>query len=236
MREHNTNPGGETASIWMGTFDVPSFPSLGASAQCDVCVVGAGIAGLSVAYMLTKAGKKVIVVDDGPIGGGESGRTTAHLSNAMDDRIYVFEHVHGEEGARLVVESHGAAVDRIDRIVREESIDCDFQRVDGFLFLGGGDSERVLDEELAAAHHAGMAGVAKLPRVPNVEYDLGPCLRFPDQAQFHVLKYLAGLTRAIVPGGGRIYCDTHVASVEGGSPCKVKTSTKHTITADAVCV
>jgi len=138
----------------MGTFDVPSFPSLGASAQCDVCVVGAGIAGLSVAYMLTKAGKKVIVVDDGPIGGGESARTTAHLSNAMDDRIYVLEHVHGEEGARLVVESHGAAVDRIDRIVREEGIDCDFQRVDGFLFLGGGDSERVLDEELAAAHRA----------------------------------------------------------------------------------
>jgi len=220
----------------MGTFDVPSFPSLGASAQCDVCVVGAGIAGLSVAYMLTKAGKKVIVVDDGPIGGGESGRTTAHLSNAMDDRIYVLEHVHGEEGARLVVESHGVAVDRIDRIVRAEGIDCDFQRVDGFLFLGGGDSERVLDEELAAAHRAGLAGVTKLPRVPNVEYDLGPCLRFPDQAQFHVLKYLAGLTRAIVLGGGRIYCDTHVASVEGGSPCKVKTSTKHTITAEAVCV
>ena len=236
MREHNTNPGGETASIWMGTFDVPSFPSLGASAQCDVCVVGAGIAGLSVAYMLTKAGKKVIVVDDGPIGGGESGRTTAHLSNAMDDRIYVLEHVHGEEGARLVVESHGAAVDRIDRIVRDEGIECDFQRVDGFLFLGGGDSERVLDEELAAAHRAGLAGVTKLPRVPNIAFDFGPCLRFPDQAQFHVLKYLAGLTRAIVRGGGRIYCDTHVASVEGGSPCKVKTSTKHTITSDAVCV
>jgi glycine/D-amino acid oxidase-like deaminating enzyme/nitrite reductase/ring-hydroxylating ferredoxin subunit len=236
MREHNTYPGGDTASIWMGTFDVPSFPSLGASARCDVCVVGAGIAGLSAAYLLTKAGKKVIVIDDGPVGGGESGRTTAHLTNAMDDHIYVLEHVHGAEGARQIVESHGAAVDRIERIIREEQIDCDFRRLDGFLFLSGGDTERVLDEELVAAHRTGLAGVTKLPRVPNVDYDLGPCLRFPDQAQFHVLKYLAGLTRAIASAGGRIYCNTHVGSVEGGAPRKVKTSSKHTITADAVCV
>jgi len=236
MPEHNSNPGGETASIWMGTADVPTFPPLDAKAQCDACVIGAGIAGLSAAYMLTKAGKRVIVVDDGPIGGGESGRTTAHLTNAMDDYIYVLEHVHGAEGARQVVESHGAAIDRIERIVREAHIECDFERVDGYLFLGRGDSERVLDEELAAAHRAGLAGVTKLPRVPNIQYDLGPCLRFPDQAQFHVLEYLAGLARAIVTAGGRIYCDTHVASVEGGSPCKVKTSSKHSITAGAVCV
>ena len=65
MSEHNTFPGGDTASIWYGTFDVPTFPALGRDAKADVCVVGAGIAGLSTAYLLTKAGKKVIVVDDG---------------------------------------------------------------------------------------------------------------------------------------------------------------------------
>src|SRR5215216_1611877 len=135
MKEHTTNPGGETASIWLGTFDVPSFPALGADTRTEVCVVGAGIAGLSTAYMLTKAGKKVIVIDDGPVGGGESGRTTAHLTNAMDDRIYVLEHVHGEEGARRIVQSHGAAVDKIEEIVNAEKIDCDFRRVDGYLFL-----------------------------------------------------------------------------------------------------
>ncbi len=236
MKEQNTNPGGETTSVWLGTFEVPSFPALGGDARADVCVVGAGIAGLSTAYVLTKAGKKVIVVDDGPIGGGESGRTTAHLTNAMDDRIYVLEHVHGAEGVRRIVESHGAAVDRIEQIVREERIDCDFMRVDGYLFLGGGDRERVLDEELAAAHRAGLTGVSKLSNVPDAGYNFGPCLRFPNQGQFHSLKYLTGLAQAIVRGGGRIYCDTHVASVEGGSPCKVETETKHTITADAVCV
>ena len=236
MSEHNTFPGGDTASIWYGTFDVPTFPALGRDARADVCVVGAGIAGLSTAYMLTKAGKKVIVVDDGTIGGGESGRTTAHLTNAMDDGIYLLEHVHGDEGARLIVESHGAAVDQIEQVVRAERIDCDFERVDGFLFLGQGDHVDILDAELAAAHRVGWTSVARLDHVPGVEYHLGPALRFPNQAQFHVLKYLAGLATAIVSGGGRIYCQTKVSGVEGGAPCKVETETKHTITADAVCV
>ncbi len=236
MKEHNTNPGGETASIWIGTYDVPSFPSLGGNARADVCVIGAGIAGLSTAYLLAKAGKKVIVLTDGPIGGGASGRTTAHLTTAMDDRIYVLEHVHGQDGARTIVQSHGAAVDTIERLVRTEQIDCDFERVDGYLFLGGSDTEKVLDEELAAARRAGMSGVEKLPSIPNAGFASGPCLRFPNQGQFHILKYLAGLAQALVRAGGRIYCDTHVSAVNGGSPCTVETDGGYKVTADAVCV
>ena len=147
---------GTTISAWMPNADVPSFPSLDGDAECDVCIVGAGIAGLSAGYELTRAGRRVVGLDDGPIGGGESGRTTAHLTNAMDDRIYVLEHVHGHEGARRIVESHGAAVDRIEQIVREERIDCDFMRVDGYLFLGRGVGERALLEELPAEDGAGL--------------------------------------------------------------------------------
>jgi glycine/D-amino acid oxidase-like deaminating enzyme/nitrite reductase/ring-hydroxylating ferredoxin subunit len=229
-------PSGETSSLWYDTFEVPTYPALTRDATVDVCVVGAGIAGLSTAYLLAKAGKKVMVIDDGPVGGGESGRTTAHLTDAMDDRIYVLEHVHGEDGARQIVQSHRAAIDRIESIVRAESIDCDFRRVDGFLFLGEGDKPSVLQEELAAAHRAGLAGVSLVPRVPGFERDLGPCLRFPNQAQFHILKYLSAVAGAIVKAGGRICCDTKAESVEGGETCTVKTASKHTIKADAVCV
>jgi len=72
---HTTFPGGHTASIWHGTAEVPEFRELRRNVTADVCIVGAGIAGLSTAYMLAKAGKKVVVLDDGPIGGGESGRS-----------------------------------------------------------------------------------------------------------------------------------------------------------------
>src|SRR4051794_30507147 len=184
--DKTNHPGGDTVSVWQGTFTVPAFEPLRESLTTDVCVVGAGIAGLTTAYLLAKAGRKVVVLDSGSIGGGESGRTTAHLANAMDDRIYVLEHVHGEDGARKIVQSHGAAIDRIEQVVAEEKIDCDFQRLDGYLFLGGGDSERVLDEELAAARRAGIPGVEKLPSIPEAGFASGPCLRFPNQGQFHV--------------------------------------------------
>src|SRR3954464_5126707 len=132
--DKTNHPGGDTVSVWQGTFTVPAFEPLRESLTTDVCVVGAGIAGLTTAYLLAKSGKKVVVLDDGPIGGGESGRTTAHLTNAMDDRYFVLEKMYGEEKTRLIAESHTAAIHRIEMIVKMEEIDCDFRRLDGFLF------------------------------------------------------------------------------------------------------
>ena len=225
-----------TTSIWQGTFEMPSFPALDANIECDVCVVGAGIAGMSCAYMLAKAGKRVVVIDDGPIGGGESGNTTAHLTAAMDDRIATLASVHGAVGARRVVESHLAAVNRIEEIVRLERIDCDFERVDGYLFLGGEDRRELLEKEYLAAKDAGFVDVQLVDRAPIAGWESGPALRFPAQAQFHPLKYLAGLANAISAAGGRIYCDTHVSGVEGGDRCTVETESGKTITASSVCV
>ena len=180
--DKTSHPGGETISIWQGTFKVPSYEKLQQSVTTDCCVVGAGIAGLSTAYLLAKAGKHVVVVDDGPIGGGETGRTTAHLTNAMDDRIYHLEKLHGEDGARMVVESHGAAIHRIEMIVKQENIDCDFKRIDGYLFPMRPDDVEEIDKELAAAHRAGLADVRRVERAPIANFETGPALRFPEQA------------------------------------------------------
>ena len=81
-------------------------------------IVGAGMAGLTTAYLLTKAGKSVIVLDDGPIVSGETERTTAHLATVLDDRFCELERLHGEPGARLAAESHAAAIDTIEDMHR----------------------------------------------------------------------------------------------------------------------
>jgi hypothetical protein len=77
---------------------------------------------------------KVVVIDDGPLCGGETGRTTAHLANEIDDSYQEIEPLHGREGARLAAESHTAAIDLIESIVDEQNIDCDFVLLDGYLF------------------------------------------------------------------------------------------------------
>jgi glycine/D-amino acid oxidase-like deaminating enzyme/nitrite reductase/ring-hydroxylating ferredoxin subunit len=231
------NDAGRTASVWTRTSEVPSFAAeLPPEMRVDVCVVGAGIAGLTTAYLLTRTHKRVVVVDDGPICGGETGRTTAHLSDALDDRYFQLEALHGAEGARLAAESHSAAIDWIEQICIEESIDCGFLRLDGYLFLAPGHQASLLDRELEAAHRAGLIGVERIGRAPMPHFGEGPCLRFPRQAQFHPIAYLAQLARALVRDGGQIYTHAHVEHIEGGSPGKVNVRGGHVIRADAIVV
>jgi glycine/D-amino acid oxidase-like deaminating enzyme len=109
-----------TLSSWLGTGPaLPTFSPLTKNASTDVVVVGGGIAGLTTAYLLLREGKKVIVLESGELGSGETGRTTAHLSNALDDRYTRLEHLFGEKGARLAAESHGSAIDQIEKFVLE---------------------------------------------------------------------------------------------------------------------
>ena len=204
--------------------------------RTDVCVVGAGIAGLSTAYALASEGKRVVVLDAGPLAGGETSRTTAHLTNAIDDRYLEIERLHGPEGARICAESHTQAIDAIERTARTERIDCDLGRVDGYLFEGGGDEPVSLEEELDAARRAGLAGVDLFPRAPLESFDTGPCLRFRRQARFHPLKYLRGLSEAIAGQGGWLFDSTRVQDVEEDEPARVVTEDGPVVTADHVVV
>src|SRR5947208_3159006 len=105
------------------------------SAQtCCVVVIGSGLAGLLTAYELSRFGRTVIVIDRGRIGRGMTARTTAHLSSELDDFYSELIRVRGEDEARIYYDSQVAAVNRIEAICREERIDADFARGDGFLF------------------------------------------------------------------------------------------------------
>jgi glycine/D-amino acid oxidase-like deaminating enzyme/nitrite reductase/ring-hydroxylating ferredoxin subunit len=221
------------ASPWTKRVAIPRTQGLARNETADVCIVGAGIAGLTTAHLLAEAGQTVVVVDDGPIGRGMTSATSAHLSNAIDAGYTEIEQMHGERGAQIVAASHSAAIDRIETIVHEHRIACDFARVDGYLYRG--DSDTDLEAELKAAHRAGLIGVTMVPRAPLDGFDTGPCLEYPGQGQFHPLKYLAGLVRAIVKAGGRVYTNTHAETIQGGPSAQV-TSGNHTIATGAVVV
>ena len=226
---------GQTTSVWMGTTDVPEFLPLDRDLRANVCVIGAGIAGMTTAYLLARAGRAVVVIDDGPVGGGETGRTTAHLTAALDDRYYAIEKMHGRDGARIAAESHTAAIAQIESIASTEDIHCDFERVDGYLFLGGDSKRKELENELAATQRAGL-DTELVERAPLDFWDTGVALRFPRQATFHPLKYLKGLARGILRDGGKIYTGVHAKNIEDGEPAKITTSAGHVITANNIVV
>ncbi len=226
---------GQTLSPWM-TFPMPDYEPLSGNARVDVCVVGAGIAGMTTAYLCAQKGRKVMVIDHGSVGGGMTGRSTGHLVSAIDDRWYDVEKLHGTEDAMTAARSHAGAIDAIEGIVRREEIACGFERLDGYLFLPPGGDQAELDREFEAARRVGIEDVEFAPGAPIDGFDTGRCLRFPRQGQFHPLKYLLGLARGTERDRGAIHCGTHAASIEGGATPRVHTREGHRIDCGAVVV
>jgi glycine/D-amino acid oxidase-like deaminating enzyme len=223
-------------SVWMPAPEVPGTP-VEDSRPADLVVIGAGIAGLSVAYEALLKGRHVTILDRGAIASGMTARTTAHLASALDDRYHKFIALRGEAQARSLYQSLVAAIDRIEQIVSDESIDCEFQRCDGFLFLGEGDSLETLEKEVEACHKIGFRGVAWKPRAPLPTFDTDRCLRFSQQARVQPLKYLQGLARAILTKGGVFRPFTAVDEIsQDGGTVVVKTRNGQTILArDVIC-
>lgn len=205
---------GRHVSYWIDSVEPLSYQPLTQNIETDVVIVGGGIAGLSTAYCLCRSGKKVVVVEDGYIGSGETGRTTAHLVNALDDRYYEIERIFGEEGARLAAESHTKAVNFIEKTIKVENINCSFERLSGYLFLHPTDKDESIEKEFEAAKKAGIK-VKKVKTIPHFKNNnKSTCIEFPNQAQFHPLKYIHGLCHAIVAKGGQIFTETRAKEID----------------------
>lgn len=201
-----------TSSAWYDAAAAPAREPLTRRERAEVCIVGAGIAGLATAYLLAREGRSVVVLEQAEIGGGETARTTAHLVTALDTGWARIASVHGADGAALAAASHAEAIDRIETLAHEEGIACGFERVDGWL-VGAPAPREQLDEEHEAARAAGLR-VERMARAPIGAVDTGPCLRFDDQAQVQPLLLIRGLTDAARRHGARIFTGAHVTSID----------------------
>ena len=220
-------------SYWMESAPAITGEVLDRDVECDVAIVGSGIAGLSTAYELALAGKSVIVIDRGALGRGMTARTTAHLSTELDDFYADLIDIRGEAEARLYHESQQAAVDRIEAICREAGIAADFRRLDGYLIPTDEYPIADLEREFQACHKIGVE-VDWCDNAPVPGLETGRSLRFPNQGRFHPTRYLAGLAEAIRERGGRLFADTaHVGEEEKDGGVEIKTERGPVIRAGA---
>lgn len=228
------DPYHSTDSYWQSnSIEMAPLP-LERDLKTEVCVVGAGIAGLTTAYELLEQGKQVVILDrDGPAA-GMSARTTAHLSNALDDRYYQLERWHGAQGSQLAAESHTWAISRVEEIVAREKIECDFRRLEGYLVAAPERPKDELEHEFEAARRAGLPVRWGTPPWPG--FSEQKAILFPQQAQFHPLRYLQGLTKAVLERGGQVYGKTKAVEISGRSPARVATERGPTVEAEAVVV
>jgi glycine/D-amino acid oxidase-like deaminating enzyme/nitrite reductase/ring-hydroxylating ferredoxin subunit len=182
-----------------------------------VVVVGGGIAGTTAAYLLLREGLDVRLYDEGIAPGGQTARTSAHLSSILDDGFDRLEAERGVEISSAAHRSHAAAIDWIERTVREEKIECDFRRLHGYLFAGPDGDPAVVDREHDAARRAGVP----LERVAESNLWRGEvarqrlALEFAEQAAFDPVRYMNGLRSAAMAGGLRMEVGRRVVDVSG---------------------
>lgn len=199
-------------SYWGKNHFQSAFQQLDVDRTVDVVVVGAGITGITAAYLVKQAGLTVALIDKGKWGSGETYCTSAHLTYVTDSRLTDLVQTFGRDHAQAVWHAGDAAILQIDETIRREQIDCDFQWVPGYLH---------------AADNPDASGIAELRREAALAEELGfsanfedlvplmhrPGVRFADQAQFHPVNYLAGLIKTIPGDGSYVFEQTEVHDV-----------------------
>ena len=208
-------------SLWGATTEFQGFSPLPGYLDVDVAIVGAGITGMTTAYLLAKAGKRVAVLEAMQVGKGTTGSSTGNLYAPVDERLYRVASKHVDSALRTVVNSRTEAVDFIGQRVQEFGIDCEFNRVPWYLFATDSSQTPQIAQERNAARKAGLPVTGEVPA--GFPYKAEAVAHVAGQAQFNPLKYVQGLAVAIAGENCRIYENTKVLQVEDGEPCIVHT-------------
>lgn len=223
-----------TKSIWQN-FPVNNSSKLEKNIETEVCIIGAGMAGMSSAYMLSKSGKKVVVLEMYEIANAQSGRTTAQITYQVDIGYNYIQQRMGTETSKLVYESQKAAMQKIEETINEENIKCDFEKIDTYLYCPL-DSNYDLEAELKSQKDAGINDTQIIKEIP-LPYKISKALKIPNQAQFNPLKYIGALKESIIKNKGEIYTSTRVKSTDTkDNKIVITTENGNTVTADHLIV
>lgn len=216
-------------STWQNEVKIgKSYPKLLKDLTTEVVVVGGGLTGIACAYLLAKQGKKVVVVDKDWVGAGVSAFTTAFITQDIDTDLVDLVELYGKREAKEVWRSGECAINLIERIVKDEKIDCDFKRCNGYLFITAEDEQNFLkDEEKIASRMGFKVGYREDKRLgfENCGY-----LEIANQAKFQPLKYIKKLAEVCCKRYGvKIYEGSEVLDIEDNEVVVVRMKNGNTI-------
>ncbi|KAA1426451.1 FAD-dependent oxidoreductase [Nocardioides antri] len=225
----------EHRSVWLATAEVPTYDPLLHDLDVDVVVVGGGLVGLTTAVLAQRDGPRVAVLEGARIGCGTTGHTTGKVTS-QHSLIYAdLVRRHGEHDARRYAEANQAGVEKLAGLADELGIECELARAVAFAYTTDPRQCERIEDEVAAAKELGLP--ASLSSEIDLPFEVEAAVRFDDQVHFHPGKYLAGLARALVRGGGAIYENTRVSEIEESPDHRVHLTTdKGTVGADQAVV
>jgi len=180
--------------------------------ETDVCVVGAGIFGLTCAYYLTKLGYHVTVLEKYKIGEKTTGHTTAKITSQHDLFYDYLTNSYGQKFAKDYLEANEQAIVNMKTIIDEEKIKCDFEFQNAYVYTTQKEDLKLIKKEVKAVENLGYP--CEFVTKTGLPFEVEGAICFKNQAQFHPLKYLFGLCDCISARGGQIFTDTTVSDVK----------------------
>jgi glycine/D-amino acid oxidase-like deaminating enzyme len=181
-----------SGSVWIETGPAqPAFAQLDGDVETDVAVIGGGIVGITTALLLREAGARVALLDAGRLAHGVTGHTTAKVSSQHGMIYAQLRGRFGADAARLYAQVNEHALEWIADRVERDAIDCDFRRRPSYAYVTSSSGRSQAEDEAQAASEAGLP--AWLAETTPLPYPVEAAVRFDNQAEFHVRKYLLAL-------------------------------------------
>ncbi|WP_404447191.1 FAD-dependent oxidoreductase [Sutcliffiella horikoshii] len=219
------------ASLWMEQNSANTFSLLTEDVSADVTIIGAGITGITAAYLLAKEGLKVTLLEAGKVIGGTTGFTTAKISSQHGLIYQDLIKQHGQEKALLYYEANQEGLSFIQDCINNLKIDCDFRTLPSFIYSTSKEMEQKVEEEANAYLKLGIDGGFAHSEDLALPFSIKNAVMMRDQAQFHPVNYLNGLLRAFTKLGGKVYEHTRATDIQADSSivktengCKVKSN------------
>lgn len=199
-------------SLWLSENQNDKFESLSNNIETDVCIIGAGIFGMTCGYYLSKSGLKVTIVEKDEIGRKTTGHTTAKITS-QHGLFYTFlVDTYGESFAKDYLSANQDAIENIKNIIDNEKINCDFERQSSFVFTTNPSEVSQIKKEVDVLNSLGFP--ANFVTKTGLPFEIAGTVQFQNQAQFNPIKYLNGLANSITKNHGEIYTSTTVYDVK----------------------
>lgn len=203
----------------MNSYWIDSFPNiiehtmeLTENISADVCIVGGGITGISTAYELSKSGLKVIVLEKDLLSQKASGNTTAKITSSHGLFYSYLAKSFSIDFARKYLHANQNAIDRIEKTISTENIDCDFERKDSYIFTSEQQDINKIEDEVSTVNLLGFP--AEFVSSPPIPIETVGAVKFSNQAQFHPRKYISGLCNYILNHSGKIFENSKVINIK----------------------
>ena len=193
-------------SLWLNEKTKEKFPKLEKDLETQVCIIGAGIFGISTAYYLTQKGYNVTILERDKIANRVTGHTTAKITSQHGLIYHYLLSQYGKEFARKYYLANQKSIQEIEKIITQNQIDCDFERQNSCVYTTNQSEIEKIEEELQALKELDIEA-SKTEKTP-LPFEIVSGIEFKNQAQFNPIKYIDGLVKQITDTKGKIFENT----------------------------